>query len=111
MTFDENVMEDSRLSFRALGILVYILSKPDDWSVRSAQLAPTHSEGRDAVRAALSELEKAGYIVRSRQQDARGYWSQTSIVYDRPVIVSVAYGDNEPGNVRPVCTPRNRARA
>jgi hypothetical protein len=29
---DNTAIEDPRLSFRALGVLTYVLSKPDDWA-------------------------------------------------------------------------------
>lgn len=57
-------IEDDRLSFRALGLLVFILSKPDNWRTHVAHLATTHSEGREAVRVALGELEECGYVER-----------------------------------------------
>ncbi len=57
-------IEDDRLSFRALGLLVFVLSKPDNWRTHVAHLATTHSEGREAVRVALAELETCGYVER-----------------------------------------------
>lgn len=57
-------IEDDRLSFRALGLLVFVLSKPDNWKTHVAHLATTHSEGREAVRKALVELEDCGYVRR-----------------------------------------------
>ena len=57
-------IEDDRLSFRALGLLVFVLSKPDNWKTHVNHLATTHSEGREAVRSALTELETCGYVER-----------------------------------------------
>lgn len=57
-------IEDDRLSFRALGLLVFVLSKPDNWKTHVAHLSTTHSEGREAVRSALTELEEFGYVER-----------------------------------------------
>lgn len=66
-------IEDETLSFRALGLLVYILSKPDNWKTHVSHLASTRkgekSEGREAVRAALTELEKEGYVTRTWVRD------------------------------------------
>lgn len=84
-TFSNDVLADSELSFRALGVLVYILSKPDDWTVRAEELAASHAEGRDAVLTAMEHLELAGYMVRRRYQNSRGHWQQECVVYDRPV--------------------------
>ena len=66
---DTTALNDVRLSFRAKGLHTYLMSKSDNWQVYIQQLemqSPT--EGRDAIRAALKELEDAGYIRRSRQR-------------------------------------------
>lgn len=77
-------MEDPRLSFKAKGILAYLLSKPDDWQVRDRQLATVGPDGRSAVQAALRELEAYGYIHRIRERNEQGQWVYTSYVYDEP---------------------------
>lgn len=79
------VIADDRLSFKATGVLVYILSKPDHWHTSSAQLATVKKEGLDAIRTALTELERAGYIRRRRYQDTMGRWKYDIDVYDSPV--------------------------
>jgi hypothetical protein len=79
------VIRDHRLSFRARGILVFILSMPDNWSTSSDHLGRISKEGRDAVRVAMKELQSAGYIQRIRQQTTRGHWQTVTIVHDNPV--------------------------
>ena len=49
-------VNDDRLSFKAVGILTYLLSKPDNWVVREDDLAARHTEGTHAVRSGLKEL-------------------------------------------------------
>lgn len=58
---DKRPLEESRLSWRAKGILAYLLSKPDGWEVRSEDVLNHGTEGRDAVRAAFQELKAFGY--------------------------------------------------
>lgn len=79
------VIRDHRLSFRARGILVFILSMPDNWSTSSDYLGRISKEGRDAVRAAMKELQSAGYIQRTKQQSSQGRWQTVTIVHDTPV--------------------------
>ena len=81
------VVNDKRLSFRARGVLIYLLSKPADWRTRSESIATqSDKDGRDAVRSAMRELAELGYLVRERLQDPQtGRWSTTSTVYEEPV--------------------------
>ncbi|MEU5434515.1 hypothetical protein AB0G73_14225 [Streptomyces sp. NPDC020719] len=75
-------LEDSHLSFRARGILAFLLSKPDSWKVRSESIAAAGKEGREAVRTALKELREAGYyrVVTDRLDD--GTIASITEVYD-----------------------------
>ena len=85
VVIDQAVIRNPRISHRARGVLVLLLSMPDDWVVNSEWVAMHGSEGRDAVRAALAELERAGHIVRHKSQDAHGRWTARSVVYEQPV--------------------------
>lgn len=58
---DHRPLCDSRLSWRARGILAYLLSKPDDWQIVIEHLIKQGTEGRDAVKSAFQELRELGY--------------------------------------------------
>lgn len=93
---DNAALNDERLSFRARGVLAYILSKPDDWRTTSVALARVAKEGRDAIRAALNELKAAGYVVYEKIRDAAtGRIATICTVYEVPVD-----GANSPEVVR-----------
>lgn len=62
-------IEDRRLSWEALGVLAFLLSKPDDWETHPAHLTRYRPGGRDRMRRVLSELRKAGYLVLIRDRD------------------------------------------
>jgi len=68
------VIRDHRLSFRARGVLAYLLSMPPGWRTSSTRLARQAKEGRDAIRTALEELQQHGYATLVRHQDEAGHW-------------------------------------
>lgn len=88
------VARDSRLSYRARGVLVELLSRPDSWSARSEHLVAHGKEGRDAIRTALRELETVGYLDRQKEQNERGQWVTVTVVRDH---VDGATEDGFPG--------------
>jgi hypothetical protein len=56
------ILSDTRLSWKAKGLLCYLLSKPSNWKVRRADLIKQSTDGDCSVRAALKELREAGYV-------------------------------------------------
>lgn len=91
-------LQDSRLSYRARGILASVLSRPADWRTSAEQIAnESPSEGRDAIRRALKELESCGYLVRRRVQGNRGHWETLWDISDEPLNPIVHAGHTEDG--------------
>lgn len=86
-------VEDTRLSFKAKGIMSYLLSKPDDWTIYQAEVAKASKDGKASVRSAFNELLELGYltreVARKENGDFNGY---TYTLYEIPV--------NEIGEVR-----------
>ena len=78
-------INDQRLSFKARGLLIYLLSKPDAWRTTTAHLASVSPNGIDAVKTGMKELEAVGYIRRVRERHYDGTITTHTIVYDRPV--------------------------
>ncbi|MFE1437115.1 hypothetical protein [Streptomyces sp. NPDC058739] len=79
------LFRDSRLSFRAKGVFGFISTHATGWHVTVADLVRAGPDGRDAVRAALAELELHGYLVREQLRHGDGTLGE--IVYsitDRP---------------------------
>lgn len=56
---------DSRISNQARGLLVQIASHKAGFKIRLAVLVAGSTNGRDAIRAQLSELQHAGYLTRT----------------------------------------------
>ncbi|QKY79987.1 helix-turn-helix DNA binding domain protein [Gordonia phage Clawz] len=82
---DNSLLNDKAMSFRARGVLAYLLSKPTGWKVSAERLSSEAKEGRDAMRTALNEIEAAGYLVRRRWRDpVSKQWRSTQTIYDEP---------------------------
>lgn len=65
--FPRELLENPTLSFKAKGLLAWLLDKgefPGGWETEVARVCAITAEGRDAVRATLAELELAGYLTR-----------------------------------------------
>jgi hypothetical protein len=75
-TLPNDLIRDYRLSWKALGLLVFVLSLPEDFRLRLSHLAKQKKTGRDATRAGLKELEVAGYLTIRRERGERGKFSQ-----------------------------------
>lgn len=83
---DKTFLEDDRLSFKAKGILDYLLSKPDNWKVIVGNLVKYSKDGKSAVYAGLKELKECGYYVKTpiRSEDGRRISRWESTVYEMP---------------------------
>ena len=72
VVLNKGFLNDESLSFRAKGILAYLLSKPDNWQVYQKQLERASKDGRERIRAAVKELIDANYIMRTRRRTEDG---------------------------------------
>ena len=78
-------LRNHALSLKAKGLLSQMLSLPDDWDYTLQGLAQINKESIDAIREAVRELERAGYIKRSRERDERGCLRGTVYtIYEQP---------------------------
>ena len=65
-------LRDKSLSLKAKGLLSQMLSLPEEWDYTLQGLAHINREQIGAIRQAVHELGRAGYIVRARERDSRG---------------------------------------
>lgn len=88
LVVDNKIIEDKRLSFKARGLLIYMLSKPDDWKFWTSELVKRSAkDGISSIRTALKELEAAGYLIRKRERSSKGtFTSQDWILTDKPTF-------------------------
>lgn len=91
-------VRDKRLSYKATGLLVYLLSLPDDATVDRVGLARSKRDGQDSVMTGLRELAEAGYIEYRKVQDERGRWKTEATVREAPRRPGTGAGKTSNGN-------------
>ena len=87
LTIDKRPLENPNLSWRAKGLLTYLISRPDDWEIRMTQLAKVSKDGDVALRAIMHELRCAGHasIQQIRSPDGLHAIGSKWIVSEDPI--------------------------
>lgn len=80
-------LADGRLSFKARGILAFLLSRPPGWKTSAERLAKSGVDGERAVKSGLKELEQYGYLKRTRTHKPDGTWEHNQVITDQPELV------------------------
>ncbi len=69
---NKRILTDKRLSWKAKGLIAYLLSKPDDWKVIIEDLVNQGPDGKDLVSGIVKELMRYDYLQREIQRDEAG---------------------------------------
>lgn len=78
-------LRNKELTLKAKGLLSQMLSLPEDWDYTLAGLSYINRESIDAIRTAIWELEKAGYITRRQGRDDKGKMTAIEYtIYEQP---------------------------
>ena len=77
-------LKDINLSYRAKGLLSFMLSLPDDWDYSVKGLVKVSKESIKAIRSTLKELEEMGYLIRTRIQLDNGRFDYEYAIYETP---------------------------
>ena len=65
------ILNDPRISMKALGIWVYMRMKPVGWDFAAERIARECTDGERAIRKGFDELEELGYLKRRRMKSGR----------------------------------------
>lgn len=97
---DRRPLENPSLSWKAKGILSYILSRPDNWTVQIGDLVKRSTDKAFAIRGAIKELIAAGHIYRREERDAKTgrFLRYVLEVYELPFTGSPLIGFPHAGN-------------
>ena len=77
-------LQDKRLSYKAKGLLSFMLSLPIDWDYSINGLVAISKEGKKAIQSTLKELEVSKYLIRKRIQKNDGRFDYEYFVYEQP---------------------------
>ncbi len=90
---DKTVLNDVRLSWKAKGLMAFLLSKPDHWEINIRNLIKQAKDGKEAVYSGIKELIKLGYIVRVESRDKGRFSHIEYLIFENPQLASTAKVD------------------
>ena len=79
-----NMLNDEGLDADCLAVMVYLLSKPNNWIVKPTNIQNRFKFGRDKTYRVINQLVKRQYIVREEHRTDGKYTSFSYYVYDSP---------------------------
>lgn len=74
---DNTFIKDNRLSWKAKGVMTYLLSLPSDWVIHLTEIETHATDGKDSLRSAITELKKYGYLISEQKKDESGRFCET----------------------------------
>lgn len=78
-------LNDARLSWKAKGIIAYMLSMPNDWVFYLEELTKHASDGEKSFRSGFKELKEFGYVKRYPVYEDKKIVRWETIVYESPL--------------------------
>jgi hypothetical protein len=85
VTVNKEFIKNNQLSWKAKGILLYLLSKPDDWQTYIEDIINHSTDGKVSVATGLVELKRLGYIKKVAVRNEKGQVTQwLTKVYEHP---------------------------
>ncbi len=81
---DNHILHDTLTSWKAKGLLVYLIGLPEDWSINLKDLTNRSTDGRDGTASAMNELIRAGYVIRERVTFRGKFEGYDYHVFERP---------------------------
>ena len=91
----KTILDDPELSWKAKGILAYLLGKPTGWKVRVKDICNKSTDGESSVRAGLNELRDKGYAKLEETRDERRRIVEwTWKIADSPVFREIVKNPN-----------------
>ncbi|MEA0563302.1 DnaD domain protein [Lysinibacillus irui] len=86
VVMNRTALNDNRLSWKAKGIMAYMLSMPDDWVFYMDELITHSTDGKDSFKSGFKELKDNGYVERKsiKDENTKRIVSWETIVHEVP---------------------------
>ena len=94
-------LRDKNLSYKAKGLLSFMLSLPEDWDYSLAGLCSISKEGRDGIRSILKELQEYHYLEIEKVRGEKGYFEYNYLIYEIPHFVELENDKEYPDTENP----------
>lgn len=82
VVLDKAFLNNKELSWKAKGILAFMLSKPNDWTFYIEELIKHSTDGERSFRAGFKELTEKGHVVRKPVRKGQRIERWETIVYE-----------------------------
>lgn len=83
-TINNTCLRDDRLSWKAKGIMAYLLTLPDDWNIYLEEVMTHAPDGEKSFRSGLKELKDCGYVERVQIREGNKIVGWHTIVNEVP---------------------------
>lgn len=80
------LLQDVNLSWKAKGILCYLLHLPDDWKINLIHLQKQATDGRESLKSGFKELKEKGYVEHQTIREKGKILSHIWIVHEEPIL-------------------------
>ena len=89
-------LRDKNLSYKAKGLLSFMLSLPEDWDYSLAGLCAISKESKDGIRTILKELQEYHYLVIEKSRNDKGLFEYNYLIYEVPHKLEIEKKHNHP---------------
>lgn len=94
-------LKDRSLTYKAKGLLSFMLSLPSDWDYSLKGLCAISKESRDGIRSILKELQEHHYLEIEKTRGDKGYFEYNYLIYEIPHFINREMKKNTPDAENP----------
>ena len=94
-------LRDRSLSYKAKGLLSFMLSLPEDWDYSLVGLSSISKESRDGIRTILKELQEHHYVEIEKVRGDKGYFEYNYLIYEIPHFIDLENQQTNPDMENP----------